>query len=162
MLLTVQGANSQEGNSLDGVVFSKLKYYSTTEPTSLEFLDDMRYKQLCVVLDEHSTAENGCGWKALAEHLGIKNIITLQALQKQEHVSPSVVLLDAFFKNHKDSGRRETLLMLSNYLRKINNMDAKDLVEEQLDEDHNLPVTDSDLNEASMNMYIREVVDSRT
>ena len=82
-------------------------------------------------MDGHKVTGNG--WEALAPYLGLYQTIIRMAIKNQEHnISPSVLVLDNYFMSHKGYNRCETLQILSNFLRVIHNLDAKDLVEEQI------------------------------
>lgn len=77
----------------------------------------------------------GLGWETLATKLGFKgnySIIAIKNIASGQKKSPSVLVLDDFFKDNKDADVLTPLMILSNALGEMENHDARELVEEEI------------------------------
>ena len=134
-----QEANSaeaeQQAPDREDRLLLRQPYYDAADETTLAFISDIRFRKICVILDGMNNTELGLGWETLASKLGFKgnySIIAIKNIASGQKKSPSVLVLDDFFKDNKDADMLEPLQLLSNVLGEMENHDAKDLVDEEI------------------------------
>ena len=101
----------------------------------MEFISDIRFRKICVILDGMNNTDLGLGWEALVSNLGFKGTYSIPAIKNiasGQKKSPSVLVLDDFFKDNKDADVLTLLMILSNALGEMENHDARELVEEEI------------------------------
>ena len=119
---------------MSNIFLQRQPCYDPIDTSTTKFLSDIRVRKLCVFLDDFNP-HTGVWWKALAPLLGLKEVCMIQAIQdsaEKQKKSPTIVILDIFFTSHTDHNVSETLKKLSNMLGRINNHDARDVVEKEI------------------------------
>ena len=102
------------------------------KPCDYHAISEEGFCELCIILENADC--HGNGWKALAERIGITPhpyILNIEHRAVYQRRSPAAIVLDFFFKDSVENPL-EALKNLSNICYKIDNLAAKDVVDNEI------------------------------